>query len=164
MIESAPTRPPHFSSSGHRYHQLRLQWFLFLLQHPHCQLQPTCPNHWHHGSKRVPRTLRSKCNSSFCFCASPNNDVRPCHAIYFPYPHWFGPFCQTGLQYSLQQDICHSLPSQRPPYPQRLVGPGQHPALAIHSHCSSSNASSLATFGSNFCEAICHHVSFPASP
>jgi hypothetical protein len=46
------------------------------------------------------QTLHSKCHSSFRFRASPSNNVRPCHAVFSPYPHRVGPFCQPGLQVS----------------------------------------------------------------
>ncbi len=125
---------------------------------------PMCTNCWHHGSKWVPRTPSSKCHTSFGFHASPSNNVVPCDAIFSPYPNWSGTFCQPGLQDCLWQDICHSLPSQWPPHPQRLAGPWRPLAVAMPSHCFSSTSSTLATFVSNLCGAIYRNVNVPASP
>ncbi len=144
--------------------QLWLQWLLHFLRHSRCQLQPMCTDRWHHNSKRVPRTLSSKCHASFCFHASSCNYVGPCHAIFPPYPHQSGSFCQPGLQDCLCQDICHSPPSQWPPHPKRLMGPQRPPAVATPSHWFSSTSSAPATFGSSLCGAICRHVGMPASP
>jgi hypothetical protein len=94
----------------------------------------------------------------------PHQQCGPCHALLSPYPHWFGPFCQPGLQDCLQQDISHSLPSRRPPHTQWLAGHQRPPTLVVPPHPASSASSALATFGYNCWGTISSHVSRPAVP
>jgi hypothetical protein len=56
------------------------------------------PNRWHHGSKRVPRTLSSKCHTSVSFLVPPA--TMPGHVMP-SFPHTLiglGPFADQGYK------------------------------------------------------------------